>query len=81
LHFPELHSNEIEVLIGAAALEAHEITDSRCGTNSQPKAVRTGLGWTLIDPEICQPSGEDCSVNFSRIEQSLHKQMLHMFDH
>ena len=26
LHFPEIHSKEVEVLIGAAVLEAHEIT-------------------------------------------------------
>jgi len=49
LHFPEVHSNEVEVLVGAAALEAHEIIDSTCGTDSQPKAVRTAWSWMDAD--------------------------------
>jgi len=53
LHFPEVHSKDVEVLVGAAVLEAHEITESRYGKDAQPEAIRTGLGWTLVGPEPC----------------------------
>jgi len=53
LHFPEVHSKEVQVLIGAAVLKVHEITESRYAKDAQPKAVRTGLGWTLVGPEPC----------------------------
>ena len=81
LNFPEVHSKEVEVLIGAAVLEAHEMTESKYGKDAQPKAVRTGLGWTLVGPEPCFSGKKECSVNFLRTEQSLRKQMLRMINH
>jgi len=36
LHFPEIASAGVEILIDAGVLQAHEITDTRSGLMNQP---------------------------------------------
>ena len=48
LKFPLLERKQVDLLIGADNLDAHEIHDKRQGSNSQPRAVYTTLGWALV---------------------------------
>ena len=46
--FPQLETKQVDLLIGADNLDAHEVDDERKGKSSQPTAVHTALGWALI---------------------------------
>jgi len=78
LHFLEISSAGVEILIGAGILQAHQIVETRFGSMNQPKAVKTGLGWSLVRPDQYVADGE-CSSN-CRKTRDLRQQMLNMFE-
>ena len=55
LKFPQLDRKQVDLLIGADNLDAHEIHDKRLGSNSQPRAVYTTLGWALVGKDDGHP--------------------------
>ena len=51
LNFPEMPQRKVEILIGADVWQAHVIHESIEGEPDQPRALTTGLGWTLFGPD------------------------------
>ncbi|XP_077968809.1 uncharacterized protein LOC120340131 [Styela clava] len=58
INFPNAKNAKVEVLIGVDVPEAHACYGMRRGSNSEPFAVHTGLGWALFGPDgkFHQPS-------------------------
>ncbi|TPP64147.1 hypothetical protein FGIG_06580 [Fasciola gigantica] len=50
VHFEEIKDRTVDLLIGTNTPEAHWVQDQRTGTSRQPYAVKTVLGWMLLEP-------------------------------
>jgi len=63
LNFPEISKQKVEILIGAHVWQAHVIHESVEGEPDQPRALRTGLGWTLFGPDPRTRGSKGYAVN------------------
>ena len=70
IELPKLDNKTVEILVGNDVPEAHWVFEQRRGRRKQPYAVRTPLGWTLIDP-LGQALSSEAHVNFLRGGQEL----------
>jgi len=81
LNFPEISKQKVEILIGADVWQAHVIHESIEGEPDQPRALRTGFGWTLFGPD---PRMHGCEMYVVNCTQStndmLHEQLTKMFN-
>jgi len=76
LNFPEISKQKVEILIGADVWQAHVIRDTIEGDPGQPRALRTGLGWTLFGPDPRTHGSDKDVVNFVQcIENVLHDKL------
>jgi len=81
LNFPEISKQKVEILIGADVWQAHVIHESIEGESDQPRALTTGLGWTLFGPDPRTHGSEKYVVNCSQSTNDvLHEQLTRMFN-
>lgn len=74
LHFPVVSDGQIDILIGADVQRAHAVRAVRQGKDNQPKAVRTGVGWTLVGPDESLATKSESRANFAQCENvTLHR--------
>ena len=79
---PQIDERQVDLLIGAGTQIAHQIYDSKNGLPDQLRAVRTGLGWTLVGPDPNMREAKTHTVNNVICNDDLlHTQMQQMFDH
>ena len=75
LHFPALDGATVDVLIGNDIIKAHKILEEREGNGSQPNAIRTPLGWSLIGPSVKPHPTRKASANFARMDKDLDQEI------
>ena len=68
IEFPRLENGKVSILIGGDVPEAHWLFEERRGKPKEPLAVRTLLGWTLLDP-IGTTDRRETNVNFIHTDQ------------
>ena len=72
----------MEILIGADIWQAHVIHESIQGESDHPRALRTGLGWTLFGPDPKTHGSEGYAVNcVQTTNEVLHEQLKRMFNY
>ena len=72
----------MEILIGADIWQAHVIPESIPGEPDHPRALRTGLGWTLFGPNPKTHGSEGYAVNcVQTTNEVLHEQLKRMFNY
>ena len=82
LNFPEIPQRQAEILIGADISQAHVIHESILGEPYHPRALRTGLGWTLFGPDPKTHGSEGYAVNcVQTTNEVLHEQLKRMFNY
>jgi len=82
LNFPEIPQRQVEILIGADIWQAHVIHESIQGESDHPRALRTGLGWTLFGPDPKTHGSEGYAVNcVQTTNEVLHEQLKRMFNY
>ena len=82
LRFPKVAHNDVEILIGADVWQAYAIRKVLEGSHDEPRALQTGLGWTLFGPDKGVKFANALSVNFTHCsDDMLHEQMKKMFNY
>jgi len=72
----------VEIHIGTDIWQAHVIHESILGERDQPRALRTGLGWTLFGPDPRTHGSEKYVVNCAQSTiEVLHEQLTRMFNY
>ena len=67
INLPSIEEREVRLIIGTNTPEAFWVLEERRGTEGKPYAIRTPLGWALMDPMTnVQDDLRHLTVNFVR---------------
>ena len=78
IEFPEINTDEVELLLGNDVHEAFRITEQRCGEYGEPFGLHTALGWTLFGSDYSDNAREETCLSAS--DDVIRVQFLHKSD-
>ena len=69
---PKMNQDKVSLLIGLDCPNAHRILEMREGDGTQPNAVKTPFGWSLLGPAINRTEGNrDMQTYFVQSDEAL----------
>ena len=69
---PKMNQDKVSLLIGLDCPNAHRILEMREGDGTQPNAVKTPFGWSLLGPAINRTEGnQDMQTYFVQSDEAL----------
>ncbi|XP_052805846.1 uncharacterized protein LOC128235140 [Mya arenaria] len=75
IELPNIDANEVGLLIGSDTPEAFWVEEERIGKRSEPYAIRSILGWTIIGPTCKVSTNLNVNVHYQQADvlQQMHK--------